>query len=860
MRRDEETLLRDAVQALQSAEPEAAQVTTSAMRVAARLGIEGMNEMKIEAIENCDDVRRLLNSYRAGSLPEARSLLIEAHLRDCGACRQQFKSGGSNTVNWFQPRPTRAVAVRPRAFGWAIASALALMACSLFIYRAFWQIPPGVRAEVQSIDGSAYRISDAGEQRLSAGATLAEGDRLRLSGGAHAMLRLADGSMIEANERSVLGVSARGRSMTVSIENGAVIVQAAKRSSGHLYVKTPDCRVAVTGTIFSVNAGIKGSRVAVLQGTVHVAYAGNDSVVQAGDQLATNDNLSPEPVASQIAWSQDRAKYLPLLAQLAALQRRIENIPFPHLRYSSDLLERVPSNTLLYVSIPNLGEFLSEANQIFHDQLQQSPELQQWWNSGKHHNTADLDSMVDKLHRMSQYLGEEVVVVGFKQGNNPSFAIVADLKQSGLDTFLKTQLPTSNASAGVTVLNEDELSSAVASSNGSGGFVLIREHEVVVSNNIATLRQMNAQLNSGNSGFATGDFGKQIESAYTRGAGVILAADLHRMMHEGTGNRNATAALENSGIGNVEYLIAEHREANGMPENHLNVQFAGARQRIASWLAAPAPIGSLNFVTPNAAIAVAGLSKDPKEIAEDILAIAGEGKAEQVEKLNEVEQKLQVSLRDDLAATLGGDFLIALDGPVLPTPSWKVVIEVNDSQRLEQTLERLTTAIHNQDRSTKAHVIAIESTQAGDHTFYTVHDQTTGLTPVHYTFAEGYMILAPNRALLMEAIHTHATGNSLAHSDAFKALLPKDENENYSAVAYQNLSPILTPLLTQLSGKQAEALNSLAADAKPTAICAWGKESRIEVASNSRLFGFDFLSLQALINSRNRHSLASVHE
>jgi hypothetical protein len=188
------------------------------------------------------------------------------------------------------------------------------------------------------------------------------------------------------------------------------------------------------------------------------------------------------------------------------------------------------------------------------------------------------------------------------------------------------------------------------------------------------------------------------------------------------------------------------------------------------------------------------------------------------------------------------------------------VIEVNDSQRLEQTLERLTTAIHNQDRSTKAHVIAIESTQAGDHTFYTVHDQTTGLTPVHYTFAEGYMILAPNRALLMEAIHTHATGNSLAHSDAFKALLPKDENENYSAVAYQNLSPILTPLLTQLSGKQAEALNSLAADAKPTAICAWGKESRIEVASNSRLFGFDFLSLQALINSRNRHSLASVHE
>ena len=37
-----------------------------------------------------------------------------------------------------------------------------------------------------------------------------------------------------------------------------------KRTSGHLYVKTPDCRVAVTGTVFSVDSGMKGSRVAVL--------------------------------------------------------------------------------------------------------------------------------------------------------------------------------------------------------------------------------------------------------------------------------------------------------------------------------------------------------------------------------------------------------------------------------------------------------------------------------------------------------------------------------------------------------------------------------------------------------------------
>jgi hypothetical protein len=129
---------------------------------------------------------------------------------------------------------------------------------------------------------------------------------------------------------------------------------------------------------------------------------------------------------------------------------------------------------------------------------------------------------------------------------------------------------------------------------------------------------------------------------------------------------------------------------------------------------------------------------------------------------------------------------------------------------------------------------------------------TSGATVAQYTFADGYMIVAPTRALLLEALHTHATGNSLAHSQSFRALLPKDENENYSAIAYQNLGPVLAPLLAQFTGKSADALKQLAADSRPTAICAWGRDSRIEVASDSRLFGFDFLTLGALFNSRNK--------
>ncbi|MGA3344661.1 MAG: FecR domain-containing protein [Terracidiphilus sp.] len=860
MRRDDEKLLKAAVASVQADEPNDEQIVASAKRVADRLNIE----FDVSDIEGCGDIAQLLPSYRSGTLPAARTLLIEAHLRECNGCRNRFRSASRPTlVNWSTPAVARATVWQPRRFGWALAASFALLACTLFLFKAYWQVPPGVRAEVQSIDGSAWRISNAGDRQLLAGDKLTEGDHIRTNGGAHAVLRLSDGSTVEVNERSVLGVGARGRNMTLSLDNGAVIVQAAKRDFGHLYVKTPDCRVAVTGTVFSVNAGIKGSRVAVLQGSVHVVHSGVDTLIQAGDQVATSDNLSPAPVDMQISWSHDREKYLPLLAQFSVLQQRIEQIPFPQPRYSSDLLARVPAGTLLYISIPNLGDFLSEANNIFHDQLSKSPVLQQWWAHGHDNNTEELDALVGKIHQMSQYLGDEIVIVGINQPGNPGFAAIADVKQSGLDDFLNMQFQSSDTTHRLTVVDESSLNAApITTPTNGAGYALIRQNEAVFSNSIALLKQIDAQLNAGASGFATGNFGQQIAAAYTRGAGIILAADLHQMMQNrpnSTGaNHPGNKAFENSGMEDLSYLIAEHRELNGQPENHLNLQFAGTRQRVASWLAAPASMGSLDFVTPNAAVAVAVLSKDPKEIADDIMSMAEPDKTSQ--QWSEAETKLQINFRDDLAANLGGEFLLSLDGPVLPTPSWKAVIEVNDSAQLEQSLERLTVSIRNLSQSSGSHAVQIESSEAGGQQFYSFHDLTSGNILAQFTFSEGYMILAPSRALLMQALQTHASGDSLGRSAAFKALLPKDENDNYSAVAYQNLSPVLTPLLSNFSGETAQALSQLAADAKPTAICAWGKDSRIEVASDSRLFGFDLLSLGALMNSGNKNASANVKE
>jgi hypothetical protein len=847
MKNHDEEMLDQATRAMRAVAPDAGELSASAEKVAGRLGIAFAENS--EAIESCADMRPLLDAYRAGTLSVGQTLLVEAHLHECGTCYRRFR--GVDAVNWSAPKvvPVRTT-VRPRTMAWAMAASLAVAAAGLFVYRAYWQIPPGVRAEVQSIDGSASLITDSGDRLMNAGAQLHEGDVLRTSGGSHAVLRLTDGSTVEMNERSAVRVGARGHNTTVGLDHGALIVKAAHRNSGHLYVQTDDCRVAVTGTVFSVDSGIKGSRVAVLQGAVEVRHAGVKSMVHAGDEFTTTQNLAPEPLSEQVAWSPNRSEYLELIAQLSLLEHKIAQIPLPQPRYGSDLLNRMPAETQLYVSVPNLGDFVTQAKSIFDDQLKQSAVLQKWWSSGKQDKTAELDALVNKLHDLSQYIGDEMVIVALKQQTGPGFAVVADVQKGGLTDLLKQEFA-ADAHGKLTVLDENALHAASGAGQVNGGYALVREKEVVFSNSIETLKTIDAQLNAGASGFGTSDFGQQITAAYSRGAGIILAANLQQMMAEMMARHQGSrgdAFFEASGINGVRYLIAEHRETNGATENHLNVQFAGTRQRVASWLGAPAAVGSLDFVSPNAALVFAGVTKEPTAIVDDMMAMMAAQK-NGTDEFNKAQQELGIDLRNDLAGNLGGEFLFALDGPVLPTPAWKAVIEVRDSERFESTLERLVQAVDNQVQDKNGQGVTISKSQAGAQTFYEVHNSATGAIVAEYTYASGYMVLAQSRALLMEALQTNASGNTLGHASSFKALLPVDQNENYSAVAYQNLGPVVTPLLSQVNGEAADALKKLAADSHPTAICAWGKNAGIEVASNSNLFGFDFLTLGKILHS-----------
>jgi FecR protein/Putative zinc-finger len=829
--------LDSAIHAMRNDEPSAEELRGAGGRVWQKLQATAA-EAQPQVIQGCDDILRLLPAFNAGELTVERKLLVETHLRECVTCRRRAE-GRSNVVQW---KPASATQATRRWSGLAVAAAAILMVFGLYLNNAYFAIPAGARATLQSLDGIAYRVTSEGEQPIKVGEKLNDGEVLRTAASSHAYVRLSDGSLVEVNERSSFDVKARGKNMTVDLDRGSVIVQATKRTSGHLYVKTPDCRVAVTGTIFGVNTGVKGSRVSVVEGTVHVAFGGNDDVLQAGDQVATGQNMSAVPVAEDIAWSRDLPKHLELLAQIHQLSKRLETVSLPALRYRSNLLARVPSDTLFYASLPNAGQALEDANRILQEQIQQSDTLREWWTHGQPDNNNEWNDMITKLRALSDYLGEEVVIVGFRD-SHPG-AVIAEVHRTGLRDFLETKFADLDKNHKLTVVDPAGL--AGLPDNTDGPIALVRENEVVFSGDRDTLIKVNAQLDAGDSGFENSEFGQRLSDAYSRGAGFFFAADLHGLIR--TQDRQPSpSGLSRAGFDNMRYLVVEHREVNNVPENRAVLDFAGARHGVASWLAAPAPMGSLDFVSRNASVAISFIAEEPQVMLTDVFNMADNPAKAQTE-LNDINSKLSVNIKQDLAAHFGGDGVIALDGPVLPTPSWKFVIEVHDSEQLAASLQTLVQSLNAEAQQQGRPGVSLNVEDANGQRYYAVVYGDGRSKPLYYTFSAGYMIMGPDRATLMNAIRTRLTGDSLGRSADFKALLPTDPNANYSFIAYQNLAPILQPLLSTVSAQQAKAVEELAADSRPSVACGWGRDNRIEAISNSRLLGFDWMSLGTLFS------------
>ena len=197
------------------------------------------------------------------------------------------------------------------ADGEALAAAAALLFAVIYIGRDTidrMMAPGGPRATVVSADGGLYRLPDLSaearsakaEGSLASGATIGEHEPVRTGPGAHAVLRLADGSTVDVNERTELFVTAAWSGQAIHLQRGDIIVKAAKQRRGRLRVLTRDSIASVKGTVFAVSAGMGGSVVSVVEGSVEVNQPGKQVLLSPGQQAASIPALTSSVADSRL--------------------------------------------------------------------------------------------------------------------------------------------------------------------------------------------------------------------------------------------------------------------------------------------------------------------------------------------------------------------------------------------------------------------------------------------------------------------------------------------------------------------------------------------------------------------------------
>jgi hypothetical protein len=834
-------------------------------------------------IGDCSDFQALIPAYLRGGLNDAKTLLLKDHVTACVPCRKALKEArDTHRRTRIEPAAAQQRGM-VSTWSWRLAAAAVIVIgfIGLSVQTDVFTLQTGGLIHIEAVDGEIFQVTDDGAVPISAGDAVSFQDAklIRTGKGSSAMLRMEDDSVVEMSERAELSIQDRRKlwnlrnpDAVIDLKRGSVIVEASDQGSGHLYVDTPDALVSVTGTVFAVNSGMKGSRVTVLEGEVAVAHAGETDVLHPGQQTTTRVELGKVPIAEEISWSRQIDKHLALLQEFAELGREIDRqVETPGVRYGTTLLDRVPADTAVYVAIPNLTATLSQAYDLMQDKISENELLREWWDESVAASGADDDIALAmaKIRTYGRQIGDEIVisVSGInREGTDPDVLILSEL--SDPDDFV--ELIRADLGGLKLLVGEEDMPEIVvldekmsAGETPSDLYVWVGGDFVAISPRIGAIRNFAGTLQQGGaSEFYGTSFHDRLANLYSDGVEWVIGVDIERMHDLSPEDSETTRQLEAMGILDMQHVIGQHREIGDRAETRAELSFDQPRRGVASWLAEPAPMGSLDFVSRNAYFAAGFVMKEPAQVVDEMIEFIGSSDPDFEKGLDEFETEYSIDIREDIAAAIGGEFALALDGPVLPKPSWKLVMEVYDPTRLQGTLEwavgRLNDLLAEHDKQG----FQIEQLERRGRVYYELKSLDTGIS-AHYLFVDGYMVASASRPLLDRALQTRKTGLSLASSPGFADLLPHDAEINFSAVVYQDWGPILRPLSEGLSKNQGQlppesrsVLDNLGSLAGPSLTLAYGEKSRITLVNTTEggLLGRGLTSILSL------ESLLSVQE
>jgi len=526
---------------------------------------------------------------------------------------------------------------------------------------------------------------------------------------------------------------------------------------------------------------------------------------------------------------EDAKKLAAVVAQFAHLSEKLRaRVDLPMPRHESRLLPLLPESTLAYVAIPNYGEASHQALAVFREELKTNEELRAWWQKGDIATEGPkIEDRLEKFYELSQYFGDEIVVMAASEGKgDPKFLLLSEVRKPGLKSHLQGLVKeiSDKPMPDAFVLDANELSQA-NNVPSDQPIILIRDNLVMVGQDLDTLRQFSAQLQQRNSEFASTSFGKRLLHCYHDGATIIAAADMHAVLrHIPKSAPQSEAIFERTGFSDMDYLVWEHTNIAGQPASQMELSFMGPRRGIASWLAAPGPIGSLEFISPKAVISTSLLLKNPAQIYDDVAAIATASNPNAMASVAQMESALQLSLRNDILARLTGEITVELDTLPPQDPVWKVFLKAKDPSGLSATLHTLFTAMRISPAELDEDGVA-----------YNTITVPSGpkMIDITYAMAGGYLIVGSGRHVVSDAIHLHRSRGSLAKSSKLIAALPpSNTGTDVSALIYEDPMAIASLSLQKISPELANSFSSSTLNT-PLVIAGYGEETALREANRS---------------------------
>jgi ferric-dicitrate binding protein FerR (iron transport regulator) len=767
----------------------------------------------------CAEFRPDFRAYLSGTVTGSRRLLLEDHIGRCSACRAALaEMKGERRVIAMPQRSSS----RWRQWG-MMAAAAALVLSVLYVGRDTidgWMAPGGPRATVVSTTGGVYHLP---EGAIESGAAIGEQERIRTGPGAQAVLRLADGSTVDVNERTELFVTAAWSGLAIHLQRGDVIVRAAKQRRGRLRVLTRDSIASVKGTVFAVSAGMGGSVVSVVEGSVAVNQPGREVMLTPGQQAASNPSLVTS-VAQSVSWSPDANEYLQLLASFATIEKQMAALAGP-LRTNSALLSYLPSGAFVYGAVPNPGGKIGLGLAAAEQQASENDAFRAWWNS---ETGLELRRIVDRVQSVSGMLGEEVVFSVASAGSGDGVPIVMAHVQPDKRGTLTTALDVLFADAGETSRPYS-----------------VSDELVVVSDSPSHLAWAVSRLGQG----ASSPFAAAIRDRYQRGAGWLIGVDAAPVIAMASGDD--APPIELARMAGMKYLFLEQRSPEGAEENEVTLLFGDRRSGMASWLADAGSGGAAEYLPADSLVAGYVSMREPGQLFQEFTALMTTERESFQGDLTTLEQKLGAGFVANLTAAMGTEAAFAVQGFSVSGPMWVTVALANNPAVIDASIAKLVDTFNAELPATEQDKRCTLVQESGGGRIW--NTMKAGNLPfgLTWTYDGGYMVVASDRATGEHAITTRNGGSALVWSPAFQGQLPASASIHPSAFGWLNTKGALG-IFSTLS--QNPAVTKLLAERDPVLVVFDGKPDQIHAASRTRLSGaiMDAMLLENLTQTLTR--------